>query len=168
MRSLNPSAQMGDPLGKVTCKCHDAMRWNPLAWAQAGAQAESALWSLERQIIHCMGKTFALLGPFSQFLERKDGQRSQRMWRDGLGTKTQASHFLSFISFFPSFHNIYIHQIITCVPLTFSYPKICSQDPSNNYYAKSLCAMFPTRISGPLEGGLGLLRPAFVVFIIAS
>lgn len=26
MRSLNPSAQMGDPLGKVTNKCHDAIR----------------------------------------------------------------------------------------------------------------------------------------------
>lgn len=38
MRSLNPSAQMGDPLGKVTNKCHDAIRWNRLTLVQAGTQ----------------------------------------------------------------------------------------------------------------------------------
>lgn len=48
MRSLNPSAQIGDSLGKVICKCHDAMRWNLLALVQAGTQAGTALCSLER------------------------------------------------------------------------------------------------------------------------
>lgn len=72
MRSLNPSAQMGDPLGKVICKCHDAMRWNPLALAQAGAQAGTALCSLERQIIRCVGRMLILLGFLS--VSRKESQ----------------------------------------------------------------------------------------------
>jgi hypothetical protein len=46
MRSLNPSVQMGDPLGKATSKCHDATRWNLLALVQAGTQQGlyCALW----------------------------------------------------------------------------------------------------------------------------
>lgn len=79
MRSLNPSVQMGDPLGEVICKCHDAMRGNPLASAQAGAQAGTALCSLERQILRCVGRTFALLGSFSRFLERTASPRSHRV-----------------------------------------------------------------------------------------
>ena len=96
MRPLNPSAQMGGPLGKVLCKCHDAMRWNPLASAQAGAQAGTALCFLQRQILCRVRRTFTLLGSFSQFLERKASPRSQSMWRDGLGNEMWASYFVSF------------------------------------------------------------------------